>query len=329
MPLLALASAFEMYCDLLLVMKNESDWARCIISKLQASLSQGDSSLLVNIIPKLGLVLGTYSSSITSEINCQNALQRLHHLIHQFVEVITLNSPMPVTLVLDDLQWVDDLSLSILCQILRKHKSLFFIGCCRDNKMAQDHSFSKMLDMLQLEANVTTVTLRRIEDSVVNEMISELLHLSPRIVSPLARIVHNRTKGNALFMIQLLQSLYSDGLLRLDYAKRRWTWDIPSICSTKLPENVATCFLNEIGKLPLNVHAALHVLSLFGSYAKLTYLSTLENEFGLRLIADLFEAEGLVMNINGKFQFCHNAIQEACYHSVGDEGENCKLYFAC
>jgi predicted ATPase len=122
-------------------------------------------------------------------------------------------------------------------------KKFFFVGCCRDDEMEEGHAFYKMLEIVRgVGVNVTTVKIGCIEEDALNSVISDLLCLSPRMVRSLSKVVHSKTKGNPLFVSQLLRSLNRDGLLRVDLSSKQWVWDKEKILSTKLPDNIALCF---------------------------------------------------------------------------------------
>jgi predicted ATPase len=158
-----------------------------------------------------------------------------------------------------------------------------------------------------------------IEEHALNGMVSELLCLSPRIVKPLTEVVFNKTRGNPLFIHQTLLSLNRDGLLNVDFTRKRYVWNESKIWSAKLPDDVATCFTRGIGKLPTEVQSALHTLASFGASAKLEYLDVIESELRLQLTEPLkiAVAEGLVIKQNGMYRFCHDKIQAACYDIMG------------
>jgi predicted ATPase len=238
------------------------------------------------------------------------------------VEVISSVSPVAVTLFLDDIQWADAASISVLKQILMKGQArFFFLGCCRDDEMQNDHPFWKMTENVDVFGIKTTVVkLHGMEKDTLNEMVSDLLCLSPRLVRPLSEIVFNKTKGNPLFFSQLMLSLNRDGLLRISLSRQRWEWDEEEIQSRKLPDDVALCFANGICKLPLEVQAALHTLSCFGASMKCEFIQALESQLSLKLLEPLkiAAAEGLVINLKGSFNFCHDRIQAATYDLINE-----------
>ena len=47
----------------------------------------------------------------------------------------------------------------------------------------------------------------------MNSLVSDALHLSPRITRPLLAVLHHKTMGNPLFVSQLLVSLTGQGYI--------------------------------------------------------------------------------------------------------------------
>ena len=320
-PFSALASAFDQYCDLLLSQRG-SDWANAVLNNLQSALGS-DASHLVNVIPKLGQIMHDTTfehNSSDSDYNCRNAMERIHYLLCRFVEVINASSMISITLFLDDLQWADEASIFVLNRLLSQARSgFFFLGCCRDDEMGDGHPFWKVFDdASNAGINTTAIDMKCLTEDVLNTVISDLLHLSPRVVKSLSSLVYNKTRGNPLFVSQLLLSLSRDGLLRVDLKSQRWVWDQEKIYSAKLPDNVAICFINGIRKLPIEVQLALHNLSMFGARIKYDCLSVLEIQLGMVITEPLKNAatEGLVSIQNGSCYFCHDRIQETCYNLI-------------
>jgi predicted ATPase len=191
-------------------------------------------------------VLGDHSASIDaafSEMNCRNWMQKLQHRICQLVEVISFSN-VPVVFTMDDVQWPDAASLSVLQSLLRHGKKRFlFVGCCRDGETESDHLLWKMTKEASAAGIcLTTVELNGIDEYALNGMISELLCLSRRLVKPLTEKVFRKTRGNPLFMHHLLLSLNRNGLLHVDLGRKRFVWN----CSKILSYGVSVCFIEPV-----------------------------------------------------------------------------------
>eukprot|EP00804_Cyclotella_cryptica_P021186 CCRYP_001485-RA/>CCRYP_001485-RA protein AED:0.02 eAED:0.02 QI:1/1/1/1/1/1/2/1352/1114 len=323
-PYSAVASAFNTYCEVL-ARETASEGAVLVASNLKTALGS-DLYYLIQMIPSLGRILQEHSNDyIPPGHDCVNAQERLHYLFCQFVEVISRCSGAPMTLFMDDVQWADSASISIISQLLKTSRSMkdsegfFFLGCCRDDEMSSHHLFWKMIDNVRSFGFKTTlVKLECMDIRTVNTFLSTLLHLPPRLVRSLSNIVHHKTKGNPLFVSRLLISLNREGLLRLSLTRHRWEWDEEKIQSRKLSDDVATFFVDSINKLPADVKTALSALSCFGASTDSEVIRALETNPELTLIEPLNVAvsEGLVYKLDGIYHFCHDKIQQAAYSMI-------------
>eukprot|EP00804_Cyclotella_cryptica_P019024 CCRYP_014442-RB/>CCRYP_014442-RB protein AED:0.00 eAED:0.00 QI:131/1/1/1/0.66/0.5/4/972/1336 len=318
-PYSALVSAFNEYFNNFTT-TNQSDSMKLIASKLRDALGQ-DALLLAKVIPNLAEVLDFGAIDAAFDRDCVNGHEKMHYILVCFVEVISACSHVTLTLFLDDLQWADAFSLSVLQQIMimpDEHKRFFFVGCYRDDQMEDDHPFKKMISRCgDFGVRLTMVYLECMDKDGMNTMISELLCLPRRLVKSLSELVYSKTKGNPLFLSRLLISLNKDGLLNLSLGRRRWVWDEKQIQSKELPDDVASFFSSRVGKLSPEVQAALQVLSCFGSVN--TYeLSILESGLSLNVVKPLERAvnEGFVSKNGNDYRFSHDKIHEAVYGMV-------------
>jgi hypothetical protein len=199
-PFSALSSAFDQYCDIL-IRNKDSEWAQLVTGKLWSTLGE-DAIHLIQVIPKLSYICTRNGNSNAMDAvfdrNCNYALQRLHYLMCQFVEVITsFSSATILTLFLDDIQFIDEASISVLNQLLMKgHRRFFCLFSCRDDEMQEDHPFWEMIRNIGgFGIKPTTIKLDCITRNALNEMVSDLLCLPRRKVRSLSDIVFNKTKG--------------------------------------------------------------------------------------------------------------------------------------
>eukprot|EP00804_Cyclotella_cryptica_P013696 CCRYP_016138-RA/>CCRYP_016138-RA protein AED:0.23 eAED:0.26 QI:0/0/0/1/0/0/2/0/855 len=321
-PFSAVASAFNNYCESLA--REEESQRDIFVAKLRAALGP-DLYYLIKGIPNLSQILEASSIGVPAGYDCVNAQERLQYLFCQFVEVISSCSRATITLFMDDVQWADSASISIIGQLLKRSRSMkegtqfFFLASCRDDEMESDHLFWEMIkDVNALGYKSTLVKLDCMDKDEVNETLSNLLHLSPRLVSSLSNIVYRKTKGNPLFFSRMLLALNREGLLRISLTRHRWEWDEENIQSRELPEDVVTLFVNSINMLSDDVKAALGTLSCIGASVDIDVIHALESDLTLKLIDPLNVAiaEGLVSKLEGRYHFCHDRIQEAVYSMI-------------
>jgi hypothetical protein len=117
---------------------------------------------------------------------------------------------------------MDAASISVVKRVLAQgYNKFFFMACCRHDEMSDTHPFWGMIDSVCSNGTLSvSVELKNIGANML-----EFLCLSPRLVKPLASIVHSKTKGLPLFVSEMLRALNSDGLLRVDFGSQRWVWD--------------------------------------------------------------------------------------------------------
>ena len=231
---LVIASAFNEYCESLAREEN-SVQAALVSFKLEAALGK-DVYYLTRMIPNLSHVLngGLDEDESFSYQECIDAQKRIHYLLSLFVDVICDCSEKPMVLFIDDLQWANSASISIINQLLQSSRSrqdtagkFFFLGSFRIEDSASEIGFnhhpfwSTIASANSYGCTTTTVNLVYLSKDVVSQFVADLLHLSPRLVASLSDIVFHKTKGNPLFIARMLLSLNRKGLLYLSLTRNR------------------------------------------------------------------------------------------------------------
>ena len=102
-------------------------------------------------------------------------------------------------------------------------KYCLFVGVYRDNLSNAAQRLKKLLYGMQ-EQGVSLISIRvgPIEKESVNALISETLCLPPKLCQSLSTMIHNKTGGVALFVMNFLKSLNEEGLLWFNMSSRRW-----------------------------------------------------------------------------------------------------------
>jgi len=323
-PFSALASAFDQYCGILL--------QNCQLASLKQKLAHQVNHVLGNgayyltkLVPNLAKILGLEMSCINHDEDCINAQNRLQYLLCRFVEVISSTFAAPVTLCLDDLQWADSASIAAVNQLLltgglaSQNAKFFFLGCYREGETDNYNPLWKALCNSDLvNSRSTDVKLDCMDEETLTTMVSETLCLFPRLTQSLSSIIYHKTKGNPLFVSQLMISLSKDGLLRPSLSRGRWEWDKEKISCQKLPDDVAEFLTHSIGAQPEDVKLILCMLSCFGASVDNAIIKTLEKALDRNLVdsLDVAVSEGLLDKGDDQYCFSHDRIQEAAYNMM-------------
>ena len=331
-PFSALASALNDYHNQMLK-EFRFRYLEEVAPKLKITLGK-EAWRLLKVIPSLSIVPGEGCVQDVGQ-DSANAQAQIQHLLCLFVDVISSSSGAPIVLFLDDLQWSDQASLSAINQLLlyfaasNSKRQFFFLGSCREDGLLEQHPFGRMLaNIRQFGVHTTVVKLDCIDKDSTNTVVSDLLCLWPRLTRPLSDIIYHYSKGNPLFISQLMISLCRDGLLRLNLKRRRWEWDEEKIQSITLPDDVAAFLSSTIKRLSKEVQSALCTLSCFGARTECVLVESLESNLGVPLIEPLQVAvsEGIVDNVNGSYSFGHDKLQEAAYNLMQPE-DRCLFHF--
>lgn len=189
-------------------------------------------------------------------------------LFEQFSRVmLTLARRGPLILVIDDLQWADAGSISLLFHLSRRLEGsrILIIGACRPEELAlgrdgNRHPLESVLSEIQRDFGESRVDL---DQSNGREFLEAYLDSEPNhLGSAFRQTLFHHTAGHPLFTIELICSLQERGALIKD-ATGCWiegqtlSWEL-------LPARVEAVIAERIERLPPELRRALAVASVEG-----------------------------------------------------------------
>jgi PAS domain S-box-containing protein len=273
-----------------------------------------NGGLMIDLVPELKLIIGEQPP--VPELPPQQAQARFQLVLRRFIAAFA-RPEHPLTLFLDDLQWLDTATLDLLEHVLTQPDVhyLLLVGAYRDNEVTPTHPLMRRLAVIrQAGAPVQDILLAPLGFEDVGRLISDALHCERDRAEPLAGLVHEKTGGNPFFTIQFLTALAEEGLLTFDHGKARWSWDVDRIQAMGFTDNVVELMLGKLSRLPVETQVALQQLACLGNAATAT-LSVVHGGTEAALHAALWEAvrAGLVCRHEGAYRFPHDRVQEAAY----------------
>ena len=154
--------------------------------------------------------------------------QRMLREITQALEVLAAESPL--VLLLEDLHWSDFSTLALISTIARRSEParLLIIGTYRPVEiLARDHPLRTMKQELELHRNCEELRLKLLSEPDIQDYLAmRLKGDAPRQFGALAPVIHARTDGNPLFMVNMVDYLLADaGLLVGSRQISRAEWD--------------------------------------------------------------------------------------------------------
>jgi len=315
-PLATIGGLFNTLCGLFAAEGLSPDELELVEKELVNRLGN-QASLLAGVVPSLIKLMPSYSHQLETFSTCIDAAVSMRYLFGELLRVISSNSKRPISLFIDDLQFGDDASLHLIGYLIHSAKggsSVFFIFCHRDDEESLTGPFSFWLSSISM-VSMESIELKNMSVESVNTLVSDTLHSSPRITRPLSAILHHKTRGNPLFLRQLLGSLYRKGYIYVDLSLSRWAWDMDKIEQEPVSSSVIALLTKEMKDLPSSLRLGLGVASCLGSSVKKEVLDILSKDLNVDFVDILKEVsqKGFMTNIKGgeMFRFTHDKIQEA------------------
>ena len=332
--------------------------------EIQVGVGLESCHVLCDLVPALGRVLlpksyNTRSDGIMDPAEQQKERQakeaatqrdaqqdRLNVALIKLFQVIchSSSSPRAVVLVLDDLQWCDSSSLKLLEDLIEVTTMASFtvVGICRDNEVSWHHGFADMLRRLEDEKNTSIVHIQVTPLSLeaTNELVSHVLNQPLPICQPLARIIHEKSDhGNPFYMLQLLKSLYQEGVLVAqqqedndsDASTNQWLWDDKrwdDLVARNTNLDVMEMVSSQILRLPEECQKMLKIASCLGAEVESDILTMIldKESNDMRQLLTIATEECMLVErlpeLPGRYQFAHDRVQEAAYSLIPAEEQS-------
>jgi DNA-binding SARP family transcriptional activator/predicted ATPase len=136
------------------------------------------------------------------------ARARLHGAVARLMT--TISATRPIVVILDDLQWADVASLSLLHFLASQVQDtrVLLLATHRDVDLAADASLTQALGALVREPAVALISLRGLTNAEVGQFLEQSTGHVP--ASELVTTVHHRTAGNPFFLSELVRLLDSE-----------------------------------------------------------------------------------------------------------------------
>jgi adenylate cyclase len=199
---------------------------------------------------------------------------RQSDLFAQYTRVLhMLARQEPLLLILDDLQWADAGSISLLFHLGRRleGRRILVVGLYRPADIAlgrpsttsgerERHPLEPVVNELQRHFGNTQVVLRQAEGK---EFIKAFLDIEPnRLEIGFREALHRQTGGHPLFTVEMIRGLQARGDLVQDEGGQ-WI-EGPALDWKTLPARVEGVINERISRLPLTLQEVLKVASVEG-----------------------------------------------------------------
>jgi len=283
-----------------------------------------EGKVITDVIPQLERIIGLQPP--VPEVGGAEAQNRFNYVFRKLVSAISTKEH-PLVLFIDDLQWADSSSLSLLKVLMtdRESKHILCICAYRDNEVSASHPFIITVGEMKEEgAQVNTISIGNLSRENVNELIADAVNTTTDKTEALTQLVYQKTSGNAFFVNQFLKSLYQEKLLWFNFDTLQWEWDLVKATEKNITDNVVELMAGKIKKLPEATQKPLKTGACIGNSFDAATLSMIENLGEEEIIKNLGEAlaEGLIVPAGKVFRFTHDRIQQAVYSLIDEKERN-------
>lgn len=323
-PYAALSQALGELVDQLLSEPEErlAHWKRAILDALGPN-----GRIVTELVPELERIIGPQPPLVA--LNPTEEQNRFRAAIGSLIAVFA-RPEHPVVLFLDDLQWSDVSTLTLLQSLLETQRrlGLLIIGAAREDELDSNHPLIELTATHEIER----IVLAPLSEETLNRFVADALQAEPARTRSLGAVVHRKSAGNPLFAGELLRTLHQDGLLAFDSAAGQWTWDLEGVIQAPISDDIASFMLSRLQRLPEETQRLLGLAACLGSGFDLGVLAILAGETPTALAAAIWPAitagvivpqnEGFVVLSSGDAEcapselpchFLHDRVRQAAY----------------
>jgi class 3 adenylate cyclase len=229
----------------------------------------------------------------------------------------------PSVLVLDDLQWADAQTLSLLKHVVTSTPAspLLVLASCRESNLDRDHPLRGVLAELRRVEGVERLPLRGLDvEDIAEVMAAAAGHEMDTVGVELAREIGRETDGNPFFVAELLRHLSESG----EIAQRsdgRWQLRLP-IAKLALPPSLREVICHRAQRLGEHAEQILTLAAVIGRTFDVEFLELLVDGDEGALLEELERGVQASLLVESpvrvaRFSFAHALINHALYDAVG------------
>lgn len=320
-PYSALSKAFALFVEIVLneTEENLEYWK----NKIQLALGNV-GKVVTTIFPALETLIGVQAD--LPELEGEEAKNRFNLVWSKLLNGIG-SAEHPLVLFLDDLQWADLSSIELLRNVLNDQTSSHLLCIVAMRPLEESGALPIQLIPETQEwvskINLENLIIKDIEALVIDTLdVNKAKRLDKASLSELAEMIYSKTSGNIFFAIQLLENLFSQGLIVFNKSENVWKWDLAKIREQNITNNVVDLITKNLFKLPNECLQLLQIASGKGNSFTLEFLCDIENK-SEHVIEEILEpalTERIIIQENRhQLRFIHDRVLSAVYETIDEK----------
>ncbi|SCC09635.1 Predicted ATPase [Kosakonia oryzendophytica] len=282
-------------------------------SRLSRAL-HGYEALAASLAPELGLLIGSPPGSYVDTFSLDSRA-RFNHMVLSLVNVFATPG-RPLVLLIDNLHWLDETSLQLLEYLLQNSSGLplLLVVSHRDLPSLQDKSFESALTRLRHAARQTVESVPQpLSGKAVSRWLATIFQTRPAATTELAKLIHEKTGGNPLFVHEFFKRIVEDGLVSHSPYQGKWQYDLEAIRARHYSENVIGLVLQQLAYIPEETRLLLGSMACLGATGELSLIGQIVGISPTEVRYRLHPAVSVQLITLGaeEYAFPHERIQEA------------------
>ncbi len=223
----------------------------------------------------------------------------------------------PLMLVLEDLHWADLATLDLLRHLSHNlaGRSILLVATYRDDEVTRSHPLFTLLPVLAREASAQPITLRRLDERALREIVTTHYRLAEPDAARLVAHVQHLAEGNPFFAGELLRALAEAGALARDGGR----WRLGDLGQAQVPVLVRQVIERRLAHLGDDARRRLEVAAVIGHDVPVDLWVEASGESDTLLAETLERAveARLIDDLGGeRFRFSHALIRQTLYEGL-------------
>jgi oligopeptide transport system substrate-binding protein len=201
------------------------------------------------LAPEIGEMQTDLPPSIEEKASLQQT--RLLEALTRFLKTISSHLASPLLLVLDDLHWASDSTLTFLQYFAPRLSDapILLVGAFRGEELTPDHALRRLLRRMKRQGQATGLHLQRLSPVGVMALVQAISGCGDEIF-PLAQRLHRETEGNPFFLLETIRALFEAGSLQFQEGRWRADWmELARRASLAIPPGVEALIRARVSRL--------------------------------------------------------------------------------
>jgi DNA-binding SARP family transcriptional activator len=231
--------------------------------------------------------------------------------------LLALAAEQPIVVFIDDLQWCDGDSCNLLRFLIRRLEAapVLWLGTFTLGEVERNAPSTRLCRLLRAKSHASVLSLGPLTEEELWQMVREMGHLStPTSARRFANRIYSVTAGNPFYVIELLKTMFAQGLLAVDEESGEWTVS-PGAMGDQgrvfpVSETVHDVIAERVERLPEELRDVLTTLALARAGCRTEVLSHVHGISRLHAasIGDALVDRRLVVEESGVYRCAHPVI---------------------